>query len=601
MSSSEALAIASASRELLGQGDAEGAERVLAPVLGKLKNDAPALHLMGLIKKAQNQLEEAERHLRSAIAQSLSEGAYYNDLGVVLQARGSYAEATRVFRAAMALAPEVNVVRINLVRCLLAANELAEAEREARACVAAEPNAETWTLLSAVQRTQERYEDALYASEQALRCGPRLRGLRYNYANALERVGRHKEALDIFEKLSKKDLDTPDLALSFIRSLYMEGHKKEAEEAAMLAVEQWPGSGPLHGALARIRWLRGEGEKCTAMMEDAWANRPSDIGLRLVSADALHRGGHREKALATLEQALRLAPDAPALLSAYGVVLDELDKPEQGLRALRRVVELAPNSWTSQRNLLSTLLRAGRPDEALKIARELRNRDPDEQYLIAIEATALRMQGDGAYAMLYDYDRFVRTYEIPTPRGYFTTENFNASLGDVLRAQHRAFAHPLDQQLHNGSQTNRNLLQVNDPAIKAFINGVEAAVRDYVSRFKVEPAHPFTRRVSERFRYNGLWSVRLTAGGFQPNHVHDRGWISSAYYVSLLPAEKLRDPRQGWLKLGEPNRPPAGCGPEKWLEPKLGTLVLFPSYMWHGTAPSEGAERLSASFDVVPG
>lgn len=601
MKSAEALALASASRELLGLGDAEGAERVLAPVLPQLKSDPAALHLMGLIKKAQNQLEDAERHLRSAIAQSLSEGAYYNDLGVVLQARGSYAEATRVFRAAMALAPEVNVVRVNLVRCLLTAGELAEAEREARACVAAEPNSETWTLLSAVQRTQERYDDALNASEQALRCGPRLRGLRYNYANALERVGRHKEALDIFEKLSKKDLDTPDLALSFIRALYMEGRKKEAEDAAVQSVEQWPGSGALHGALARMRWLRGDGENCTALMEDAWSNRPSDVSLRLVCADALHRGGHREKALRTLEQALLLAPDVPALLSAYGIVLDELDRPEEGLRALRRVSELAPTSRTAQRNLLSTLLRAGRPDEALRIARDLRTQDPDEQYLIAIEATALRMHGDGAYDMLHDYDRFVRTYEIPSPRGYFTAENFNASLGDVLRSQHRTFAHPLDQQLHNGTQTNRNLLHVADPAIRAFMTVVEGAVRDYVSRLRVEPGHPFTRRTNERFRYSSLWSVRLGKDGYQPNHVHDRGWISSAYYVARQPPEKPRDPREGWLKFGEPNRPPAGCGPDKWVEPKLGTLVLFPSYMWHGTAPSEGSERLSASFDVVPG
>jgi hypothetical protein len=28
--------------------------------------------------------------------------------------------------------------------------------------------------------------------------------------------------------------------------------------------------------------------------------------------------------------------------------------------------------------------------------------------------------------------------------------------------------------------------------------------------------------------------------------------------------------------------------------------VLFPSYMWHGTVPFEGAERLSMAFDLVP-
>jgi Flp pilus assembly protein TadD len=599
MKVAEASAIALASRELLTQGDAEGAERLLAPVLKTLKTDAEALHLMGLIKKARNQLEEAERHFRSAVAHALGEGAYYNDLGVVLQARGNYTDAVRIYRAAIALRPEVTMVRINLVQCLLASGDLAEAEREARTCVHAEPNAETWTLLSAVHRRQEKFEELLNDALAALQCGPKFRGLRYNYANALERIGRIKEALDIYESLAKKDLDSADLAHNYARTLYAEGRKKEAEAVIEQALELWPASHPLYTTLARMRFLRGEGENSTAPLEDAWANRPSDIGLRLVIADSLHRAGLRERARDTLEHANRLAPDTPALLSAYGVVLDELNQPEEGLKALRRVAELAPNSRSAQRNLLSTLLRANRPDEALAITRALRQEDQDEQYLIACEATALRMMGDAFYPTICDYDRFVRTYEIAPPRGYFTAENFNTSLASMLRAQHRG-VNPLEHQIPNGSQTNRNLLHSPDPAIKGFLNAVEGAVRDYISRLKAEPHHPFLRRTRERFRFQGLWSARVLKDGYLPNHVHDRGWISSAYYVAIMPPERPKDPRNGWLKFGEPNKPPPNCGPERWLEPKLGQLVLFPSYMWHGTSAFEGPERLSGAFDIVP-
>jgi Putative 2OG-Fe(II) oxygenase len=244
-------------------------------------------------------------------------------------------------------------------------------------------------------------------------------------------------------------------------------------------------------------------------------------------------------------------------------------------------------------------LRANRPDEALAITRALREEDQDEQYLIACEATALRMMGDAFYPTICDYDRFVRTYEIAPPRGYFTAENFNTSLADMLRAQHRG-VNPLEHQIPNGSQTNRNLLHSPDPAIKGFLNAVEGAVRDYISRLKAEPHHPFLRRTRERFRFQGLWSARVLKDGYLPNHVHDRGWISSAYYVAIMPPERPKDPRNGWLKFGEPNKPPANCGPERWLEPKLGQLVLFPSYMWHGTSAFEGPERLSAAFDIVP-
>ena len=60
---------------------------------------------------------------------------------------------------------------------------------------------------------------------------------------------------------------------------------------------------------------------------------------------------------------------------------------------------------------------------------------------------------------------------------------------------------------------------------------------------------------------------------------------------------------EGWLKFGEPGvvtNPP--LGPEHFVKPKAGDLVLFPSYMWHGTVPFGGDEpRLTVAFDVLPG
>lgn len=597
----ESDAFVNASRELLLKGDAEGAERVLAPVLDQYRSDAPVLHLMGLIKKQLNQLEAAERHFRAAIAQSFDEGSYYNDLGLVLQARGEFLEAVRIFRAALALMPNALMVRVQIVRCLMSIGELGEAEREARAYIAVQPGPESWTLLGSVQRAQERHEDALHSAEQALKFGPTLRGLRYNHATALDAVGRGKEALAIYEKLTEQNLDTPDLALHFARALYADGRRRDAEIVAEQGVVRWPGVGALQGLLAHIRWLRGEGADCTLLLEAEIAKRPQDLALRLTCAEVLHRGGHLQKALSVLNDALTLAPDSPPLLNAASVVLDELDRSGEALVLLRKVAQMAPRSRTAQRNLLSTLMRVGRADEALAIVRGLREAEPDEQYLIASEATALRMIGDPSYRALCDYARFVRTYDLPAPRGYFTAENFSAAFAETLRGQHRTNAHPLDQVLRNGAQTGRNLLTLQDPTIKAFLVAAEDSVRDYVSRLAADAEHPLLRRKRDRYRYQRLWSTRLTRDGYAPGRVHDRGWISGIYCAALMPEDRPRDPKNGWLKFGEPNRPPPRCGPDHMIEPRVGALVLFPSYMWHGVVPFEGAERLTASFEVLPG
>ncbi len=597
----DVTAIANASRALFNEGDAVGAERVLSPVINQLRSEPTAMHLMGLIKRAQNNYDEAERWFRSAISHSFNEGGYYNDLGVVLQAKGEYAEALKVYRAAMALTPGAEATRVNIVRCLMEGGDLTEAEREARAYIAASPGPEAWTLLGQVQRAQEKNEEAISSAHEALKYNPQLRGLRLNLATAFDRAERPKEAMQIYEALGAKQIDSTELALNYGRALYAEGRKKEAETVLEQGVKLFPGNVALQSTLARVRWLRGEGENATAVMEASIAQRPNDLSLRLACADVLHRGLHHPKALRTLHDALTLAPDTPQLLTAYGIVLDELDRPRDGLQALRRVVELQPNVMSPKRNMLSTLIRAGQPEEALALTRALRADDPDEQYLIACEALALRVLGERSYHQIYDYDRYVRTYDIPAPRGFFTPQNFNAALADVLRTQHRNSAHPLDQHLHNGTQTGRSMLGLNEPNIKAFISAVEEAVRDYVSRLHPQDGDPVGYRRRDRSRFSGLWSVRLTNEGYQPNHVHDRGWISSAYYAALLPDETQRDPHAGWLKLGEPNRPVGGCPAERLIEPKLGMLVLFPSYMWHGTVPFEGAERLSMAFDVVPG
>jgi hypothetical protein len=81
--------------------------------------------------------------------------------------------------------------------------------------------------------------------------------------------------------------------------------------------------------------------------------------------------------------------------------------------------------------------------------------------------------------------------------------------------------------------------------------------------------------------------------------VHPQGWISSALYVALPPTSGAD--HAGWFTLGEPDeRLGLQLGPWRKIEPKLAQLVLFPSWMWHGTVPFAEGERLTVAFDVAP-
>jgi uncharacterized protein (TIGR02466 family) len=96
--------------------------------------------------------------------------------------------------------------------------------------------------------------------------------------------------------------------------------------------------------------------------------------------------------------------------------------------------------------------------------------------------------------------------------------------------------------------------------------------------------------------------VRLRPGGFHRDHFHPEGWLSSAFYVETPDAALDTKDKQGWIRFGQPpfiTNPP--LPPDHFVRPKPGRLVLFPSYMWHGTVPFATEEaRMTVAFDAVP-
>jgi hypothetical protein len=181
----------------------------------------------------------------------------------------------------------------------------------------------------------------------------------------------------------------------------------------------------------------------------------------------------------------------------------------------------------------------------------------------------------------------VRTYRIDPPPGWSSLEAYLEALEKALDRLHGPLTHPVGQSLRHGSQTQRSLLDYPDPEIRAFFHVIDAPIRRHI------------KAVGEAggYQVSGAWSVRLNRQGYHTDHVHPEGWLSSAFYIRLPKGEG----REGWIKFGEPGTPTSPrLEAEHWIKPEPGMLVLFPSYMWHGTAPFSADEtRLTCAFDLV--
>ena len=227
-----------------------------------------------------------------------------------------------------------------------------------------------------------------------------------------------------------------------------------------------------------------------------------------------------------------------------------------------------------------------------------RSRTPDDQGWIAYEATAARLMDQPLYRELYDYARFVRTYDLEAPAGWPSMAELNAALLRGLAARHPFATHPLDQSLRNGSQSARSLLTDPDPAIRAILQAFEGPIEDYRRSIGAQPGHPLTSRNRGATQFSGAWSVQLRREGFHVNHFHPQGWISSAYYVSVpeevsdvnthvgldqvrrdtLPGagRTRRNFHQAATRASRPvSRPICGTGPTRFTGPSLDTTIAF--------------------------
>jgi hypothetical protein len=177
----------------------------------------------------------------------------------------------------------------------------------------------------------------------------------------------------------------------------------------------------------------------------------------------------------------------------------------------------------------------------------------------------------------------------------------NAAVAEVLLKRHRFSRHPLDQSLRHGSQTSRSLLAEQDLAIRSLLQSFQQPLRDYSRELDAAGRQWLQRPAQGEPVIKKCWSVLLGPGGFHVPHIHTEGWISSAYYVRVPSEVDDEAAMPGWIKFGEPPFPVPGCAAERFIQPRPGRLVLFPSFLWHGTLPIAGVEpRLSIAFDAVP-
>jgi predicted Zn-dependent protease len=448
-----------------------------------------------------------------------------------------------------------------------------------------------------------RHSDAVAAYRSIAAAAPDNGAAAHGLAIALNAANRHAEAEQVASGALARGPKTAALYATYADSLIARVHTAGAETALQEALKLEPRRVDAQTKLAKLIWARtGDIGQATAALDRATESFANDDSLWAAKAALLQGAGDARGAYACLSGRAANPQAPPMLLVRAGLAALEFDAAA-ALELAERALRVVPENAAARSLLAAALLGIGDARAALAHCEALLARAPDDQYYIALQTTAWRLLGDDRYAQLCDYPNLVLQVPLEAPAAWPDLTSFLADVQISLNRLHDPDGHAqLFQSLRHGTETTQDLVRSPDPTIQALFGAFSKPIGQYLDHVGAG-SDPLRRRNRGRWQFNGSWSVRLRTSGHHTQHVHPRGWISSACYIAL--PECMSDERtdQGILSFGQPGIATNPALPAQFsVRPKAGMLVLFPSYFWHGTLPFSSAQaRLTVAFDAVPG
>lgn len=580
------------------------AESLCRQLVARAPNFAGVLNSLALMVRDRGDYDEAESLLRQAIKTAPREAALFNNLGNVLGSANKLAAAESAYRKAIDLRPGYAEAYFNLGNTLRQLNRPEQALAAQRRAVAIRPNyAEALVQLAVLQSEAGAKEEALTSLKAAIAINANYFDAHYYAGTVLTDLVRFEEAIAELQTATSLNPQRHEAHYAFAKALALTGREVEALSSYQRCIQLAPDFLPAHAEFNDLSWTMGRDVRDAATYIFARKRMGDEPDLLLSEAELHLRFNDAAVAEGLLRRATEVTPERSDIANALGRSLVQQSRLGESFEFFRRAIEAEPDAVHHRQELGVALLKHSQPREALPILEEALALAPHEQITLAYLALALREAGDSRYDALVQLERFVRSYEIAPPAGYRDVTSFNQALRDELERLHTRRVAPLNQTLLNGTQTPGSLFSHHSAALDLIREQIDNVVKDYIANLPDDPGHPFLSRKDSRFELAGSWSCRLHTSGYHSNHVHNQGWISSAYYVALPDEVTQSANDQGALKfgeskfyLGERDRP------ERHVSPSVGKLVLFPSYFWHGTVPfASQSARLTIAFDVVPG
>ncbi len=445
-----------------------------------------------------------------------------------------------------------------------------------------------WHLHGLVLRGLERHGEALPSLRRAAQMAPASINIAHALARTLYETGQ--PSVEVYMRAVRLAPGDAELVGGLAAALAADGRMTDAIaglERSLALSPQWVRG---HEILANLRWIEGDRKAFARSFDEALARMPENFDLKSQQLMTLIQAEQWDETREAVAAGRAAFGDHAIFDASEATVLSETGECARAEAIYERLADI-PDPTVQLRHVRN-LLRLERPAEASAVI-DSWLATPDAFHFWPYASIAWRMTGDPRWEWLEGDPRFVGVYDIADRLPPLD------QLADALRRLHKLRGEHLDQSVRGGTQTDGNLFWRIDPVIGRVKAAVSTTIAEHVAQLTpADENHPLLAPARRPIRFSGAWSVRLSGGGYHSNHVHPMGWISSALYIVLPP--DIGEGEAGFLTLGEPQAQlKLDLEPTGLVEPKPGRLVLFPSWMWHGTRPFGTGERMTIAFDVA--
>lgn len=594
--------------QLLREGQLDQCEELCRKAPASQREHPDFLLLFAQLHERRGQLKIAESLYERLISAWPKQAQYHFSIGKFMRAQGRVDKAERHLRLSLEIEPTHLDAKYHLALLLLSSGGQREAVNLGRSLVSSKNKvAQYWELLAAALQRDGQPHEATIICQQGLRHCAKNPRLQYSLAQLLRENCDFMRAASAYEKAKSLGFQSPALYENYSEALSEAKKPMRALMAIREGTRLYPDNAHLHRLAARVHAESGaDGDSLDFLWRSARL-QASNTSLWFTLIELLRRQDrHGEARKAIAEVPDHIVNTHPGIQTMQARDLAHARDGTGSIKRFEQLISMHPHDSYVLLTFVTTLIEFGDAARAADICRRILAKDPFDQLALAHLEVCLRLTGTENTDWLVDYTAMIFLSTISVPEDYAHNDNFFARLRETLDDLHHARSQPLEQSLRGGTQTNGFLFRHPNPLLVALKRQLQIEIAQRVAAFPQVPDHPFWSRASpnagpDDIKFSGAWSARLRSKGFHTNHIHPTGWLSGVLYVSV-PNYTKNEGLGGNIQFGAPlDELKTNLKPKRFIEPRVGTLALFPSYMWHGTIPFHTDEtRMTIAFDILP-